>query len=70
MDVAADDMGAQLAAHVSIGAASVAYEQWLRDTSSDLFEIIHRAFRMVQTLPELEVTNSPPRRRSWPIVAR
>jgi hypothetical protein len=48
----------------------VAYEQWLRDASSDLFEIIHRAFRMVQTLPELEVTNSTPRRRQRPIVAR
>ena len=70
MNVAADDMGAQLAAHVSIGAASVAYEQWLRDASSDLFETIHRAFRMVQTLPELEVTNSTPRRRQRPIVAR
>jgi TetR/AcrR family transcriptional regulator, regulator of mycofactocin system len=70
MGVSSDDLGAQLVAHVSHGASSVAYEQWLRDTSSDLFEIIQRAFKVVQTLPELEVTNSRPRRRQRPIVAR
>jgi mycofactocin system transcriptional regulator len=49
-------LGPQLAGHVALGAASAAYEQWLRDQSSDLDELVHRAFTMVQALPELGTT--------------
>ena len=38
----ADALGPQLVAHVSLGAASAAYEQWLRDESSDLVEVMQR----------------------------
>jgi mycofactocin system transcriptional regulator len=55
MAAAPDDLGPQLAGQVSLGAANAAYEQWLRDESSDLAEVVHRAFRMVEALPELEV---------------
>jgi len=48
-----DALGPQLAGHVALGAASAAYEQWLRDESSDLNELVHRAFAMVSTLPEV-----------------
>jgi TetR/AcrR family transcriptional regulator, regulator of mycofactocin system len=53
MDALPDDLGPQLAGHVSLGAASAAYEAWLRDDSSDLDDLVHRAFTMVQALPEL-----------------
>ncbi|MFV2174064.1 TetR family transcriptional regulator [Actinomadura sp. LOL_016] len=48
-------LGPQLAAHVSLGAANAAYEEWLRDESSDLVELVYRTFRMAQALAELEV---------------
>ena len=47
-------LGPQLVAHVSLGAASAAYEQWLRDESSDLVEVIQHAFDLAQRLPDLE----------------
>jgi TetR/AcrR family transcriptional regulator, regulator of mycofactocin system len=50
----AEALGPQLVAHVSLGAASAAYEHWLRDESSDLVELIDRAFEMAQHLPDLE----------------
>ena len=53
-----DELGPQLVGHIALGAASAAYEQWLRDESSDLDELVHRAFSMAQALPELEVTTS------------
>lgn len=59
----ADALGPQLVAHVSLGAASAAYEQWLRDESSDLVEVMQRAFEMAQALPDLEAGKAPPRRR-------
>jgi hypothetical protein len=49
-----ESLGPQLAAHVALGASNAAYDQWLRDESSDLAELVHRAFRMAQMLPELE----------------
>jgi mycofactocin system transcriptional regulator len=51
-----DDLGPQLVGHVALGAASAAYEQWLRDESSDLDALVHRAFTMVQALPQLGTT--------------
>jgi TetR/AcrR family transcriptional regulator, regulator of mycofactocin system len=57
-----DDLGPLIAAHVSQGAANAAYEQWLRDESSDLPELVHRAFTMAQNLPDL-VAGTPPKRR-------
>ena len=48
MDARPEDLGPQLVGHVSQAAASAAYEQWLRDGSSDLDELVHRVFRMVQ----------------------
>jgi mycofactocin system transcriptional regulator len=59
----ADALGPQLVAHVSLGAASAAYEQWLRDESSDLVEVMQRAFEMAQALPDLEAGKAPARRR-------
>lgn len=56
-------LGPQLVAHVSLGAASAAYEQWLRDESSDLVEVMHRAFEMVQAWPDIEAAKAPSRRR-------
>ncbi|MBN2624856.1 MAG: TetR family transcriptional regulator [Acidimicrobiales bacterium] len=56
-------LGPQLVAHVSLGAASAAYEQWLRDESSDLVEVIERAFEMAQRLPDLEAAATAPQRR-------
>lgn len=56
-------LGPQLVAHVSLGAASAAYEQWLRDESSDLVEVMQRAFEMAQRLPDLEGTTAPSRGR-------
>jgi mycofactocin system transcriptional regulator len=53
-----DDLGPQLVGHVTLGAANAAYEQWLRDESSDLADLVHRAFAMAQVLPDLEVTKS------------
>jgi len=54
MAVAPEELAPQLAGQVSLAAASAAYEQWLRDESSDLDELVHRAFRMVQSLPNLD----------------
>jgi mycofactocin system transcriptional regulator len=56
MALSPEDLAPQLAGQVSLAAASAAYEQWLRDESSDLDELIHRAFRMVQSLPDLDKT--------------
>ena len=53
MDAAPHDLGPQLAGHVALGAASAAYEQWLRDESSNLEELVHCAFRMLPTLPDM-----------------
>jgi hypothetical protein len=44
---------AQLVGHVSHGVAMAAYEEWLRDESSDLNELVHRGFAMLEDLPEL-----------------
>jgi mycofactocin system transcriptional regulator len=63
MGLPADELGPQLAAHVANGASNAAYEQWLRDQSSDLSDLVHRAFRMVPSLPELEVAVSRSHRR-------
>jgi len=54
MEAQPDELGPQLAGHVALGAANAAYEQWLGDESSDLDELVHRAFRMVQSLPNLD----------------
>ncbi|XVQ07630.1 TetR family transcriptional regulator [Spirillospora sp. CA-255316] len=51
-----ESLGPQLAAHVALGASNAAYEQWLRDESSDLAELVQRAFAMVQMLPEPEAS--------------
>jgi mycofactocin system transcriptional regulator len=58
MDAPVDGLGPQLAGHVALGAANAAYEQWLRDESSDLDELVHRAFRLIPALPELTVTSA------------
>jgi mycofactocin system transcriptional regulator len=52
MDARPDDLGPQLAGHVALGAANAAYEQWLRDGSSDLDALVHRAFSRVQVLAD------------------
>ena len=49
-----DELGPQLVGQIALGAANAAYEEWLRDESSDLDEVIHRAFEMVLSLPDLD----------------
>src|SRR3546814_11308983 len=63
MGQAEQELGPQVVAHIAVGAASAAYEQWLRDESADLVHTIREAFRMAQILPDLAVTGAPPRRR-------
>lgn len=63
MEEPPEALGPQLVAHVSLGAASAAYEQWLRDESSDLVEVMQRAFEMAQRLPDLEAAAKAPARR-------
>jgi mycofactocin system transcriptional regulator len=58
-----DDLGPLIVAHISQAASSAAYEQWLRDESSDLAELVHRAFTMAQNLPELAAGTTPKRGR-------
>jgi TetR/AcrR family transcriptional regulator, regulator of mycofactocin system len=53
MDAPPDSLGPQLAGHIALGAANAAYEQWLRDETSDLDELVHRAFRLAPMLPQL-----------------
>jgi mycofactocin system transcriptional regulator len=48
MGVPLDVLAPQLVGHIAQGASTAAYEQWLRDESSDLCELIHEAFRLVQ----------------------
>jgi TetR/AcrR family transcriptional regulator, regulator of mycofactocin system len=57
-----DALGPQLIAHITLGASNAAYEQWLRDPSSDLDELVHRSFTLAQQLPEL-AAGTPARRR-------
>ncbi|GAA2735046.1 TetR family transcriptional regulator [Actinocorallia aurantiaca] len=54
MDAPPEELGPQLAAHIALGAANAAYDQWLRDESSNLVELVYRAFSMAQVLPDLE----------------
>jgi mycofactocin system transcriptional regulator len=63
MGVAADSLEAQLVGHLSIGAANAAYEQWLRDESSDLGALVDRAFAMIETVPRARAAKSRSRTR-------
>jgi TetR/AcrR family transcriptional regulator, regulator of mycofactocin system len=62
----ADAFGPQLVAHVAHASASVAYEQWLGDKSSDLMKLIRRAFSMAEDLRALGEKSAPLRRRATP----
>jgi mycofactocin system transcriptional regulator len=53
LGVAPEELGPQLVGQVALGAANAAYEEWLRDESSELDEVMHRAFEMVLSLPVL-----------------
>jgi len=70
MNVSADDFAAQLVAHVCVGAANAAYEEWLRDETADLVELVHRAFSLAQRLPELDQTSDPAPKHRTPIRVR
>lgn len=59
-----EDLGPQLVGHVALGAASAAYEQWLRDESSDLDELVHRAFRALDVHPDRAAAPRRARRSS------
>lgn len=63
MGVAEDSLEAQLAGHLSIGAANAAYDQWLRDESSDLTALVDRAFAMIETLPDAGAAKARSRKR-------
>ena len=45
-------LGPQLVGQLALGASNAAYSEWLRDESSDLVELVHRAFAMVRFEPE------------------
>ena len=64
MGVAEDSLEAQLAGHLSIGAANAAYDQWLREESSDLTALVDRAFAMIETLPDAGAAEPRSRSRS------
>ncbi len=59
-DVPAHDVRAQLIGHVSLAAANTAYEEWLRDESSDLADVIREVFAMTESLDAL----TAPQKRS------
>jgi mycofactocin system transcriptional regulator len=63
MGVPPDELGPQLVAQVALGASNVAYEQWLRDESSDFSDLVHHAFAMVALSASQPATPSSPRRR-------
>ena len=63
MGVAEASLEAQLAGHLSIGAANAAYDQWLRDESSDLTALVDRAFAMIETLPDAGAAKARSRKR-------
>jgi mycofactocin system transcriptional regulator len=50
MGAAPEELGPQLVGQVALGAANAAYEEWLRDETSDLDEVVHRTFALVPTL--------------------
>ncbi len=54
LDASPEELGPQLVGQIALGAANAAYEEWLRNESSDLDEVIHRAFEMVRSLPDLD----------------
>jgi mycofactocin system transcriptional regulator len=54
MGVPPGELGPQLVAQVALGASNAAYEQWLRDGTSDLSDLVHRAFAMVEALSGAE----------------
>jgi mycofactocin system transcriptional regulator len=56
-------LGPQLAAHLSIGAANAAYEQWLADPKSDLGQLVRRAFGMIELRPAEVAPTRPARKR-------
>lgn len=58
--VPADALPPQLVGHVALAAAAAAYEQWLRDESADLAQLLTDAFRGVAVDP---VPLSPAGRR-------
>jgi mycofactocin system transcriptional regulator len=68
MGLTEDALESQLAGHLSIGAANAAYEQWLRDDTSDLTETVNRAFALIEALPEM-VAPKPRLRRRRSIIA-
>ena len=56
--------GPQLVGHVSHGVTMAVYEAWLRDESSDLAELVHRGFALLEDLPELNAVKRSGRRSS------
>jgi mycofactocin system transcriptional regulator len=42
-----DGLGPQLIGHLALAGGQAAYEEWLRDDSSDLDEVVHRTFAMI-----------------------
>lgn len=66
-------LGPQLIAHVTLAASTTAYEQWLRDGSRDLDELVHHTFRLAQQLPDLAAATpptAPAARRRQPLRGR
>ncbi len=63
LGVPEDDVAAQLVGHVSLATANTAYEAWIRDESSDLSDLITRAFKMTDSLGAMEDSKVGGRRR-------
>jgi mycofactocin system transcriptional regulator len=49
-----DALGPRIVAHVSLGAANAAYEQWLHDDDADLDELVRRAFAAASDMASLD----------------
>ena len=56
LGIHADALVPQLIGHVALGAANAAYEEWLREPSADLAEIVHRAFSIAGSMGDAEAT--------------
>ena len=52
----AEDLVPQLVGHAALGAANAAYEEWLRDPSADLAEVVERTFSLLGSLSDLVPT--------------
>src|SRR4051794_26042210 len=64
LDEPPEALAPQLVAHIALAASSAAYSEWLSDETSDLVDVVNRAFAMVQFEPETPKARPAARRRA------